>query len=383
MKPDLLNLFIQDTDTMIELLSELMQIESPTSDKAAVDRKGERIRHELEAIGAEVEVHQREAVGDILVGRWNMDRPGKPILFVCHMDTVHPIGMLARNPVRIEDGLLYGPGACDEIGGIVAMLAALRALRDQSLFPERPVIALMTSDEETGSDHSRDLIIELARQSALALVMEGAMPDGSLKTWRKSPGRFTLRTHGIASHAGGAHESGLNAIEEMAHQVIALQRMTDYKAGSTVSVNIVNGGTASNVVPDLCEVSIDARVITQAELERMTNQIMGLKPVLPGARLSVEGRFDRPPMERNELMIQTFEAARNIGTAYGLTLRESGTGGASDGNYTAAAGVPTLDGIGPTGTGAHTDKENVQIRALSQSAALLAGLLLDWPDTPA
>jgi glutamate carboxypeptidase len=209
--------------------------------------------------------------------------------------------------------------------------------------------------------------------------MEPALPDGALKTWRKSTGHFEVRTYGIASHAGGAHEAGLNAIEEMAHQVLKLQRMTDYKVGSTVSVGIINGGTASNTVPDLCVAHVDARAMTVDEMDRMTKLIMSLTPVMPGARVEVEGNFERPPMERNTLMIESFNRAKEIGVKYGLTLREAGSGGGSDGNYTAAIGTPTLDGLGPIGDGAHSEREHIIINSLATSATLLAGMILEWP----
>jgi glutamate carboxypeptidase len=223
------------------------------------------------------------------------------------------------------------------------------------------------------------LIQQRARDSALAMIMEPALPDGSLKTWRKSTANFQVRTYGIAAHAGGAHESGLNAIEEMAHQVLALQRMSNYKVGSTVSVGMIVGGTARNTVPDFCEAMVDARAMTVDEMDRMTKLIMSLTPVMPGSRVEVDGGFDRPPMERNALMIETFNRAKEIGAAHGLTLREAGSGGGSDGNYTAAIGTPTLDGLGPMGDGAHSEREHIIINTLATSATLLAALLLDWP----
>ncbi|HEC21360.1 MAG TPA: M20/M25/M40 family metallo-hydrolase, partial [Chloroflexi bacterium] len=201
MTSDLRSYFTARLDEMIALLSELVKIESPTCDKAAVDRMGARVAQELRALGAEVITHPREAVGDIVEARWHADREGKPLLFLCHMDTVHPIGALEENPLRFEDGRLYGPGAYDMKGSIVAVLTVLRGLQEMGRFPERPVTILMTTDEETGSTHSRALIEERAAEAALALIMEPALPDGALKTWRKGTGNFTVRTYGIASHA--------------------------------------------------------------------------------------------------------------------------------------------------------------------------------------
>ncbi len=379
MNPDLRAYFTDHLDEIAALVRELAALESPTTDKTAVDRVGVRVAEELDHLGADLKMHPRTTVGDIVEARWNTSLPGRPLLFVCHMDTVHPIGALGVNPLRVEDGKLYGPGSYDMKGSIAAVIGALRGLRALNLFPQRPIIALMTTDEETGSFESRDLIQEIAASSALALIMEPALPDGSLKTWRKSTANFMVRTFGVASHAGGAHESGLNAIEEMAHQVIALQRMTNYKVGSTVSVGIISGGTARNTIPNVCEAWVDARAMTVEEMERMTDLIMSLTPVLPGARVEVEGGFDRPPMERNPLMMQTFSQAKDIAAGYGLTLREAGSGGGSDGNYTAALGTPTLDGLGPTGDGAHSEREHIVLSSLATSATLLAALLLEWP----
>ena len=194
MPPDLRSYFVDQTEAMAALLIELVRIESPTSDPAAVNRMGARVAEELDQLGAALTVHPRSEVGDIVEARWNADRPGKPLLIVCHMDTVHPIGMLAQNPARSENGRLYGPGSYDMKGSIVTSLAAIRALRALGLFPDRPLTALMTSDEETGSVHSRKLIEDRARGAALAMIMEPALPDGAVKTSRKSTGGFQIRT---------------------------------------------------------------------------------------------------------------------------------------------------------------------------------------------
>lgn len=377
--PDLRAALTARTEEMVALTRDLVLMESPTTDKGAVDRLGARIAEELAARRAAITLHPRETVGDLIEARWHADRPGTPLLIVCHMDTVHPIGAVEDNPVRLEDGRLYGPGAYDMKGSIAAVLGALDTLLEADLLPERPITVLVTSDEETGSFHSRDLIQERAVSAALALIMEAALPDGSLKTWRKSVARFRVQTFGTAAHAGGAHEAGLNAVEEMAHQVLNLQRMTNYKVGTTVNVGVIRGGTRSNVVPDRCDAWVDVRSMTADEMARITRLIESIQPVLPGARVEVEGGFDRPPMERDDRMVRTFEQARAIAARHGLTLREAGTGGASDGNYTAAIGTPTLDGLGPLGDGAHSSREHVLISTLPRSATLVSALLLEWP----
>ncbi len=366
-------------DEMARFARDLVSIESPTTSKVAVDAVGEVVAAALADCGAEIVVHPRAEVGDIVEARWNAGAPGAPLLIVCHLDTVHPAGAVKRNPVRFEDGGLYGPGAYDMKGSVAVVVGAVGGLQELGVFPERPVIALMTTDEETGSFYSRELIQARAEGAALALIMEAALPDGSLKTWRKAVGRYTVRTYGTAAHAGGAHEYGVNAIEEMGHQILRLQGMTNYDAGTTVSVGIVSGGTRTNVVPDQCEAQVDVRALTLAEMTSLDERILNLTPVLDGARVEVEGGFDRPPMERNSQMVETFERARAIAEGYGLTLKESGTGGGSDGNYTAAIGTPTLDGLGPLGDGAHTDHEFLNIPSMADSATLVAALLREWP----
>lgn len=379
MTPDFQSIFADRLPGMVDLLSEFVSIESPTTVKPAVDRLGARVGQALDELGADLTVHPRTEAGDILEARWHAGRPGKPLVLLCHMDTVHPLGGLERNPLRLDAGRLYGPGASDMKGSIVTVLNAIGALRDEGLLPERPLTVLMTSDEETGSFHSRELIQQVATGAGLVMVMEAALPDGSLKTWRKSVARFTVRATGSASHAGGAHELGVNAIEEIAHQILALQAMTDYEVGTTVSVGVVEGGTRTNVVPEVCEVQVDARAMTLEEMERLARRIESLEPVLPGAQIAIEGGFDRPPMERDAQMVATFARASEIAARYGLHLTESGTGGGSDGNYTAAIGTPTLDGLGPLGDGAHSDREYLDVATMIGSATLVAALIRDWP----
>jgi glutamate carboxypeptidase len=379
MRPDFNAIFTARLDEMADLTAELVAAESPTTDKQAVDRLSRRMASELADLDAQVRIHPRAEVGDIVEARWHADQPGAPLLILCHIDTVHPLGALAINPLRRERGRLYGPGSSDMKGSVAIVLTVLRALRDLDLFPQRPIAVLLTTDEETGSFHSRTLIQQLAGGAGLVMVMEAALPDGSLKTWRKGVARFTVQTHGNSAHAGGAHEFGVNAIEEMAHQVLAIQALTDYEAGTTVSVGIVEGGTRTNVIPDVCEAQVDVRAILPGEMERLIDAFNHLQPVLDGAGVTVEGGFDRPPMLRDERMSHTFTQAQAIASHYGLTLTESGTGGASDGNYTAAMGTPTLDGLGPLGDGAHTDREYLDIGSMVKSATLIAALLLEWP----
>ena len=244
--------------------------------------------------------------------------------------------------------------------------------------PPRPITALFTSDEEIGSDTSRTLIESLAKNSSLVLCMEPALPDGALKTWRKGTGNFNVVVRGRSTHAGADHEGGVNAIEEMAHQVMTLQKLTHYKNGTTVNVGVIKGGTRSNVVPDECSVEVDIRVLTPAEADSTYTAITSLKPFNPKATVTVSGGLNRPPMPRTAIIAQAFTQAQQIAASLGLTITEGGTGGASDANFVAPLGTPVLDGLGPIGYGAHSEREHIVIKSLPERTALLAAILSEW-----
>ena len=251
-------------------------------------------------------------------------------------------------------------------------------LKEAGLSPRHPVRMLFTSDEEVGSITSRALIEAEARRSCLAVVLEPALAGGQVKTFRKGVGDFSVAAYGRAAHAGGDHQKGINAIEELAYHIPTLQKLTDYESGTTINVGTVKGGSASNVVPERAEMQVDFRVSQMAEIERVVAAVQGLKPVLAGARLEISGGLNRPPMERNATMVKTFEQARRLAANIGLLLEEGSTGGGSDGNFTAALGTPTLDGMGAVGDGAHAAHEHVMIHSLADRAALLATILTQW-----
>ena len=237
---------------------------------------------------------------------------------------------------------------------------------------------LCTSDEEIGSSTSRKYIEEYAKESALVLVMEAALLDGSLKTWRKGVGGFRVHVKGVAAHAGGDHEKGRNAIEEMAHQVLAIQKMTDYKRQTTLNVGVMNGGTVSNVIPDEAFAEVDIRVMQPGEWERIEAEMKNLKPVLGGTTLKITGGLNRPPMPFDETMTATFEKAKSIAAGIGMELKAGGTGGASDGNFVAPFGIPVLDGMGAIGEGYHSEREYIFADSLEQRRDLLIALLMNW-----
>jgi glutamate carboxypeptidase len=375
---DLRAYFDKQTEEMVAELQRLVEIESPTRDKAAVDALGTLVVERLRRLDGTVTLGKQAKMGDHVVASWDGSATRKQLLILCHLDTVWPLGTLAERPVRINDGRLYGPGSYDMKAGVVIALTALRGLRALGLWPERPITALFTSDEEMGSRTSRTFIEREARRSDLVLVLEPALSDGSVKTSRKGTGLFVVTTTGVAAHAGAAHDEGINAIEELAHQILTLQGMTSYERGTTVNVGRLQGGERSNIVPPQAKAWVDLRVTTPTEGQRMVERILNLKPRLPGASVDVRGGLSRPPMPRDDLMVATFQRAASIAAEIGLTMTEGPSGGASDGNLSAAWGVPTLDGMGPMGDGAHAIHEHVLIRSLPDRAALLASLLLRW-----
>lgn len=362
-------------DEMIALLKKLVEIESPSVVKEAVDQVGACLMEECKARGASVEVVPSDTTGNHLIARWGSGPGG--ILLMHHMDTVFPTGTLKQMPFYAKDDRIFGPGVLDMKGGIVISLTAITALLGVGPLP-RPVTVLITSDEELGSGTSRELIEKLAQEAELVLVLESGLLDGSLKTWRKGVGDYVIKVKGRAAHAGGAHEQGRNAIEEMAHQVIAIQKMTDYAKGTTLNVGVIKGGTVSNVVPEEATAEVDFRVLIPAEAERVDKAMHALKPVTADTTLEISGGLNRPPMPNDDLMKATFEKARKIAAGIGQDLKAGGSGGGSDGNLVAPFGIALLDGMGTYGEGLHSEREFIFTRSLTERAALLASLIQEW-----
>ncbi len=372
--PQLLTATQQQVDLIVETLLGWCAVESPSSDPAATTHMARHVAAYMAARGAQVTLVPGTTTGSLVEAVWE-GGPGKPILLLGHHDTVHPAGSLAANPPRVVDGRCYGPGSYDMKAGLLMAGAALHALFSLGWTPRRPVILLSTADEEISSVESRDRIETLARGAEAVLVLEPAFMHGELKTARKGVGTFRLVVRGKSAHAGGAHELGASAITELAHQALRLAALTDYARGVTVNVGQVAGGTAVNTVPSSATAVIDVRVRAAEDARWITDQIMALQPVLPGTTLEITGAVNRPPMERLPGTVRLFELARTLGREIGLELQETATGGASDGNLTSALGIPTLDGLGACGNGAHTDEEYVLIDHLAPRSAVLAGLL--------
>jgi glutamate carboxypeptidase len=369
-----------DRESMLGLLEELVSFESPSRDKVALDRLGARIAAIFGAAGGSVEVIANDRGGDHVLSRFPGPEGRRPALVLGHFDTVWPLGTLEGMPFRVEDGRAYGPGIYDMKAGLTIFLSLMAHRRLVSA--PRPIWALFTSDEEIGSPTSRGLIEDLAGECAYVLVLEPPLADGSLKTARKGVGRFRLDVEGRAAHAGVSPRDGRNAITELAHQIVRIQGFQDVEAGTTLNVGVIRGGTTSNVVAAEASAEIDARATSLAEADRIDRALRSLEPITTGTRLSVAGGFNRPPMERSPAIAAMFEQARSIARPLGLELAEGSTGGGSDGNFTAAMGVPTLDGLGVCGGGAHADDEHILIISLPERAALLAALLLELQEEP-
>ena len=364
-----------------QFLKLLVETESPSHDKAAVDHVGAIVAEEARKLGAQVEIIPNVETGDHVVARFpslsGRGARGKGgILLLCHMDTVFPLGTIQKTPFREEGDKVLGPGTLDMKAGIVISLSAIAEAQKQGL--DRPIMLLCTSDEEIGSHTSREHIERLAKESALVLVMEGALLDGSLKTWRKGVGEFIVKTRGRAAHSGGDHQAGRNAIEEMAHQVIAIQKLTDYSKQTTLNVGVIHGGTVSNVVPEEANIEVDVRVMQPGEWERLEVEMQKLKPVLDGTSIEVTGGLNRPPMPFDDTMKATFEKAKSIAEGIGMNLTAGGTGGASDANFVAPLGIPVLDGMGAVGEGYHSEREYIFTDSMEQKAKLVASLIHHW-----
>ena len=372
-------LFADMKQTMMSRLSELVCLESPSNDKPALDALGTVLAHRLREVGASVEIIPNSQGGDHVLGRFNVTTELRPALVLAHFDTVWPLGTLQRLPFRMdEDGRAFGPGIFDMKASLAVFLTVMEVMMKKKQNCPRPIWALFTSDEELGSPRSRAIIERLALDSEYVLVLEPALADGGLKTSRKGVGRFHLDVEGKAAHSGVAPQDGRSAIVELAHQVLKLQDLQDLAAGTTINVGVIQGGTTVNVVPARASAEIDVRVVSKSEAERVESALRSLNPVAPDNRLMLSGSFNRPPMERTPASVLLFEEARSLARTVlpGGELTEGSTGGGSDGNFTAALGVPTLDGLGARGGGAHADNEHIIVDSLPERASLLHSLLL-------
>ena len=362
---------------MMKLLQEMVEVGSPTYDKVAVDRMGAIVTREVLRLGANLEIVPMKEVGDNIIARWGEGEGG--ILLVGHIDTVFPLGILPTMPFYEKYGKVYGPGVLDMKSGIVIMLHAIEALQEQGKMPKRPITMLLNSDEEMGSYHSRELIEKIAKEHALALVFEPCeYLEGTLHTWRKGTGKFTVKVQGRAAHSGGAHQLGLNAIEELSHQIVKIQQLTEYEKGTTINIGSMHGGRAINIVPAYAEADGDIRLLSLEEYDRVENAINSLTPVKKDAVITSKCILNRPPMPFNSMMEETFDKAHQIAAASGIDIKAGGSGSASDANFIAYMGIPVLDGLGTVGEGFHSEDEYFLLDSFIERTELAATLLRDW-----
>jgi len=380
--------FNERRDEMVSTIRELVEIESPSDNKAAVDRVAEAVAHKFSQLGGKVRIHQAKKFGNHL--QVDFDFPGKSaakaVLLLGHYDTVYPLGTLATMPCRVVDNTLTGPGVLDMKSGIALMLHALAALQNwykedwheeecHGVLP-RPVTVLLVSDEEVGSDSSRALTESLAKKAAAVLVLEPSYGfQGAVKTARKGVGEYFVKVTGKAAHAGLDFQKGVNAIRELARQIEKVSSFTDLKRGLTVSVGIVSGGSRTNVVPAEAAAQIDVRIARLKDAAGIDKKMRSLRPFNRKCKIEVSGGINRPPMERTAGVAALYAQAAAIARELGWKLGEAAVGGGSDGNFTASLGIPTLDGLGAVGDGAHAPHEHILISELPRRAALLAGLI--------
>src|SRR5579859_1909416 len=362
---------------MLATLERLVRVESPSLEKAPCDRCCSALQAEWRKRGATVERIAQRRRGDQLRISWRTQTPrrSRQFLVLGHYDTVYSSGTLSKTPFRIAGGKAYGPGAFDMKAGLVQALFAFDALRQSKTNLRKRVVFLWTSDEEIGSDSSRRLIESEARRSDAVFVLEPSLgPRGLLKTSRKGVGEAEIIVHGRASHAGLAPEEGVNAVHELARQIMRIQEWNDPRRGISVNDNIIEGGTRTNVIAERARAVVDLRALRIADMRRLEQRLRSLRPGVHGARLEVRGGFNRAPMER-KVSATLFARAKSLAAQMGLRLGECVAGGGSDGNLTAALGIPTLDGLGAVGDGAHSTHEHVFVKTMPQRAALLAALL--------
>jgi glutamate carboxypeptidase len=371
-----LRYFEDRQQSLVETIREFVEIESPSDNKLAGDRMGALLAGRFEALGGRARVHRAEEFADNLQINFPGREKIKPVLLLGHFDTVYPMGTLANMPCRIADGRLHGPGVLDMKSGIALMLSAIEALKTWHSGLPRPVTVLLVSDEEVGSSSSRKITEALARESAAVFVLEPAAgTNGAVKTARKGVGDYTLTVKGVAAHAGLDPGKGHSAILELARQITAISKLNDLKHGISINPGVIRGGTRTNVIAAEAVAEIDIRIKQAKQAGALDRKFRGLKPFDKHCSLSVEGGVNRLPMERNAGVAALYKMAQAVAKQIEWKLEEAAVGGGSDGNFTAGIGIPTLDGMGGVGMGAHAVHEHVVISELPRRALLLAGMI--------
>jgi glutamate carboxypeptidase len=384
--------FEEHSQEALELIRWLVEQESMSLVPDATSRIAENLAERIADLGGKIERFEDPRCGTHLLARFNPEntlagaagtngggstngeRP-KQLLIIGHLDTVWPLGTLAKRPFRIDGDRAFGPGIFDMKSGVGIATFAMKALKETGTKLNRPVSLLLTCDEETGSGYSQELIEEEGRHSHTALVLEPPIPGGKLKTGRKGVGQFELIIRGRPAHAGNDPKAGISAVTELANQILAINKMNDYERGTTVNVGVVSGGVLSNVIAAESHAWIDMRYQVPEEGDRIIEAMSALSPTLKGAKLEVKGGINRPPLVRTPEIKDLFEHARTLAAEIGFELEEGSVGGGSDGNFVAALGVPVLDGLGVDGAGPHAEHEHILISDIPRRAALITRLI--------
>jgi glutamate carboxypeptidase len=371
--PDLLTAIRQKLPWFLKTLRQLVEVESPSEDPAAINRAQELTASWAAPLGARIKRHRQKKYGDVYELRFGPPRSKqKPILILSHLDTVWPLGTLKSMPWREHDGKIYGPGTLDMKAGVVMAFTAISVLKDANLL--RPITLLINSEEEIGSEVSRPITEKLALESSAVFVLEPAQ-GLALKTARKGVGHFDIHVTGIGAHSGVDFERGHSAILELTRQIEKIAAFTDLKRGLTVNPGVISGGTRSNVIAAEAHAEIDVRIARASDEKRVDRLFASLKPFDKACALTITGGINRPPMERKPGTVALFRQAKKLAATLGFDLDEAATGGGSDGNFTAALGVPTLDGMGAIGAGAHAAHEHIVTEHIVPRTALLAAML--------
>jgi glutamate carboxypeptidase len=370
-----LRYFEAEQEALLRTIREFVEIESPSDNKPVLDRMGRFLAERFEAFGGRPRVHPADDYGNNL----QIDFPGrdkvKPVLLLGHFDTVYPLGTLANMPCHVAEGRMHGPGVLDMKSGIALMLFAIEALQAWHSGLPRPVTVFLVSDEEVGSYSSRKITEALARESAAVLVLEPAGPRGAVKTARKGVGEYTLTVRGVAAHAGLDPGKGHSAILELARQIAAISKLNDLRRGLSVNSGVIRGGTRTNVIAAEATAEIDVRITHARQAAGLDRKLRSLKPFDRRCRLEIEGGINRLPMERTAGVAALYKKAQAIAKQIDWKIEEAAVGGGSDGNFTAGIGIPTLDGLGGAGQGAHAVHEHIVISELPRRALLLAGMI--------
>lgn len=362
---------------LVRLIQSLVRAESPSDDKAAVDRCGALVAAHARSLGGRIKVHRQHAFGDVIEARFgprhSRGASGR-ILLLGHIDTVWPLGTLKAMPCRIGEGRHWGPGTLDMKAGIAMAFTAIEMLAEAGL-PDREIVFLLNSEEEVGSPVSRPITERLARECSAVYVLEPAQ-GLAYKTARKGTGNWRIDIKGVAAHAGVDFEKGASALRELAHVIETVSGWTGFRAGATVSVGLAGGGTKTNVIPAEAWAKVDVRIARKPDAPIIERRFAGLQARDPHCSITLTGGINRPPMERTRGTVALFKRARALAAELGIPLEETATGGASDGNFTSALGIPTLDGMGAVGEGAHARHESILLEHLVPRTALLAGMLM-------